>query len=339
MMQTSEIIRQDDTSTVIRILAFPFGDSKNVDLHGEFVDANTDFGDEYGVNRKFAFYDHGKSHYMNDVMAEHRDKQLVGVAEYAKTDEWGRWFDIEVQRSKEYHDYLIELQKRGLLGASSSTFASPSAKMMDPEIEGRIARWLDAEVSLTVTPANYKTVQEWHNVAKSFDMPFAEDIEKVLKTFDDLEKTEDMTNDEFKNAVTDALDGKVKDDQEQLDDKQEEIQTEEETETVDETSASDIQSLQAEVTALKSTVGTLVAFFGLDQEGATEKTFKDAFDTERIDKSFNDMRGVMLQLAKEIGSLKTTKGASEAEQAAMTQPQPTKRRQSGSAVPEHAPGS
>jgi hypothetical protein len=83
----------------------------------------------------------------------------------------------------------------------------------------------------------------------------------------------------------------------------------------------------------------LVAFFGLDQEGATEKTFKDAFDTERIDKSFNDMRGVMLQLAKEIGSLKTTKGASEAEQAAMTQPQPTKRRQSGSAVPEHAPGS
>lgn len=179
------IVKQTDTSTVFRVLGVPYGGPEYLegkDLHGEYFDRNTDFGwdkksleggsREPVISRGLSFYDH--------AFHPKFGAEPIGTAKfYAETDE-GQWWDIEVERSYRYHDFLLSLAQKGYLGASSQPIQTSVEINYDWETgagDGHIKRWHTAEVSLTPTPANPNAVVE---IAKTFGDLFDAEALKTL---------------------------------------------------------------------------------------------------------------------------------------------------------------
>lgn len=179
------IVKQTDTSTIFRVLGVPYGGPEYLegkDLHGEYFDRNTDFGwDKKSVeggartpviSRGHSFYDH--------AFHPKFGAEPIGTAKfYAETEE-GQWWDIEVERSYRYHDFLLSLAQKGYLGASSQPIQTSVEVDFDWETgegDGHIKRWHTAEVSLTPTPANPLAVVE---IAKSFGEMFDDEALKLL---------------------------------------------------------------------------------------------------------------------------------------------------------------
>jgi len=153
-----ELIRQDDDVTVLKGLAVAFGSENRRDLSGEYFDADTWFGDEYGIDKKFAIYDHAVNDMQNPYSEEGAPPDpIIGVAKYIETDARGRWFEFEIKRANEYHDYIMALHAMNRLGTSSRTLPGKGVKVMDPKIKGRIAKWPEVEVTLTPTPCDDAT--------------------------------------------------------------------------------------------------------------------------------------------------------------------------------------
>jgi len=126
------------------------------------------------VKTLYAMYDHSQKNNPNSV-----DRQLIGTATFIKSDDMGRWYEFEIKRSHAYHDYVLKLVESGVLGASSGTFAG--AKSLDPEILGRISRWVPGEGSLCVTPAAYQTVGRI--TVKSVEEDVVDIVNDAIKTY------------------------------------------------------------------------------------------------------------------------------------------------------------
>lgn len=167
-MQTVKVLKETEDATIYRVLTTPFGSPDRKDLHKEFFHQDTDFGDEYGVYVKFAMYEHLMNAQTNPHMPS--GKQIIGKATFAAVDEWGRWFDFEVKRSLEYHDYIRDLVDMGLMGASSQAY--PGGKTLDPTILGKIDRWIESEVSMTPTPSNPDTIGQIEELVKTYGLKF-----------------------------------------------------------------------------------------------------------------------------------------------------------------------
>lgn len=165
-METVKVLKETEDATIYRVLVTPFGSPERKDLHGEFFHAETDFGDNIGVNVKYAMYEHLMNAKANPHMPS--DKQIIGKATFAEVDEWGRWFDFEVKRALEYHDYIRQLVDLGLMGASSQAYSG--GKSLDASVPGKINRWIESEVSMTPTPASPDTIGKIHELAKSFNL-------------------------------------------------------------------------------------------------------------------------------------------------------------------------
>lgn len=150
-----KILNQTEESTTFRAVGVPFGGPEwlgGKDLHNEFFDrAKTDLGkDSKGeviVKSIYAYYDHA----LNDSIGMDR----IGYANfYQETDE-GQIWDIEVQRAYRYHDMLLTLAQKGLLGASSQPVQTSVEIDWD---SGLIKQWHPVEISLTPSPANPNAV-------------------------------------------------------------------------------------------------------------------------------------------------------------------------------------
>jgi hypothetical protein len=112
-----------------------------VDLEGDTFTKGTDFMLDL-VPVKLVFYDHT----LGDV------KHVIGKA-MAKLDDYGIWVEAQIERAKEYAEYVLDLVEKGLLGWSSG-----SVGHLIQRDKKSITRWPIVEFSLTPTPAEPRTV-------------------------------------------------------------------------------------------------------------------------------------------------------------------------------------
>jgi hypothetical protein len=197
-----ELVRQDDKVTVLKGLLTPFGSPSKTDLSGEFFDENTWFGDEYGITTKFAIYDHAINELQNPYSDGAPPNPVLGVCKFVEKDARGRWFEFEIERANEYHDYVMALHAMNRLGASSRTLPGKGVKVMDPEVKGRIAKWPEVEGTLTPTPCESDTAftEEDYAAVVGAMKTYAPDLYKaaVLKAMADAaaeeaKKAEEVT--------------------------------------------------------------------------------------------------------------------------------------------------
>lgn len=172
-------------STIIRVSPTPYGSPSKKDLHGQFFKApakdfaGTYFGDNI-VTTKFGLYEHG----MNDINNPEMQKfgklsNILGPAHLVKMEgDPTRWFDIEVRRSLQYHDWLLELIDLKVMGASTQAFMNN----VEVDQEGGIDLWLENEVGPTVSPANPETIKQMASLLKA--PKFISLPSVMVKTFD-----------------------------------------------------------------------------------------------------------------------------------------------------------
>lgn len=183
-MPRIEILKQTDDATFLKVQATVFDPDRPYDLTGEYFVPETDFGDDV-MDKKFALYDHAANELQNEFAAYAPANPVLGAMKFLEKNDRGRWFELELKRANEYHDFVMELHRLGLLGASSRTL--PNLKSVDAK--GKITRWIEVEVSLTPTPAEARTAYTDEELAavksafKTLAVPhlkFAEVIEPVL---------------------------------------------------------------------------------------------------------------------------------------------------------------
>lgn len=203
MVDRIKVVSQDDEKTVLRVLVTPYGDAKNLDLDGEYFNKDTDFGDNVLVPVKTAFYEHGVNTLNNPHMKT--TKQVLGQAHLVEEDDWGRWYEFEIKRSLEYHDYLMNMVDMKIMGASTGCHLNMKVNG-DPDA-GEDPRWIktwyEAEPSLTPTPAhpftlgkNEKisaedTIAKVNSAIKSFNLGHLFDELTLESKSDDTSTSED----------------------------------------------------------------------------------------------------------------------------------------------------
>jgi HK97 family phage major capsid protein len=156
-----------------------------VDLEGDTFLPETDFMLDM-VPAKPVFYDHTLT-----GIKHHLGKSIV-----AKVDEYGLWVEAQIDRAKEYAEYVLELVEKGILGWSSG-----SVPHLVERGEKGFARWPIFEFSLTPTPAEPRTlsVQQIKSLlsAANVDYPEAlaeasQDAPARAETGGDAETTQEM---------------------------------------------------------------------------------------------------------------------------------------------------
>jgi len=197
----SVIVKSDDVSTIFRVTGIPYGGPEYLngkDLHGQYFDrTQTDYGrnaaGEIEVRTLYSFYDHA----LNDNIGKDR----LGFAKFYSESDQGQLWDIEVMRAYQYHDMLLTLAQKGLLGASSQPVQTSVEIDYD---SGLIKAWHPAEISLTPTPANPDAVVQ---IVKSFDMALATKMEAAEAAGQEEATEEELpTLEEIVNGVESEID-------------------------------------------------------------------------------------------------------------------------------------
>lgn len=283
----AEVLKQTGDATTLRVLVTSNGSPERKDLHGEFFHPDTNFGDVGidGVVVKMGCYEHLMNNINNPYMP--KEKQFLGGATLAKTDDWGRWYDFEIKRSLEYHDFLVALVEKGIMGASTQCL--PNGKSMNPLVEGQIDMWLESEVSLTPTPADPKTLGQIIQVAKSFGymLPLVKDgqlatlseeeLDTYIQTLDSLEPaavsepavtqvSDDFDADEYVAGIEATLNGEP---EEAAPVAAVEPVVAVPTET-DEDLKQMVKALTAEMAAMKASMYAFFEIWGADMDDAKE---------------------------------------------------------------------
>lgn len=144
-----KILGETDQYTRIKVMVSAYGSPSRKDLGGDWFDKNTDFGDKY-VKTVKAYYDHGISD--NPYMSP--EDQLIGRATFVEDDDLGRWYEFEIDKHNRYHDAIVRLVRKGVMGASTQAYPA-GVKRLD---NGYVSMWHESEVSLTLTPMNTDTI-------------------------------------------------------------------------------------------------------------------------------------------------------------------------------------
>lgn len=119
------------------------------DLTGEYFSPDTDFQLDY-VPVKAVFYDHS-------LRDEPELEDPIGRVLKIAPDDHGLWVESELLRSHAYTDRVLKLVEKGVLGYSSAAISHLVRK--EQKADGVfIKRWTIAEISLTTTPAEPRTV-------------------------------------------------------------------------------------------------------------------------------------------------------------------------------------
>ena len=143
------------------------GDNTTRDVHGQYFppigEAEYYIGDERDGAWLFpgkavdVLWDHGLDPYVGT--------RVLGKAIFNRVDEEGLEFLIHIEREKarKYRDLIEAMYNEQLLGVSTQTI--PSMAAVDEK--GAIRRWGIGELSLTVTPAEPRTIERVRALAKS----------------------------------------------------------------------------------------------------------------------------------------------------------------------------
>jgi len=142
-------LHEDDNAVTLGGHAVVFGGH---DLTGDTFTAETDFWLDKPQGPRPVLYEHS---------FEALGLKVLGMAEF-RPDEAGLWVEAQIQRSEEYQKLIEPLVRAGVLGWS--TGAPGHLVRRDG---GEIRSWPIAEVSLTPTPAEPRTlgVSELHSLA------------------------------------------------------------------------------------------------------------------------------------------------------------------------------
>ncbi len=94
-------------------------------------------------------------HHAGDKLIKSMVPALVDVME---KDETGLWIEAQIQKRREYDNFIAPLVDQGALGWSSGTL--PQARRVDKST-GKILRWPIVEASMTPTPAEWRMAVQW----------------------------------------------------------------------------------------------------------------------------------------------------------------------------------
>lgn len=122
-----------------------WGDPQNRDLHGEYFAPDTEFKLEWFKTRPL-LYHHG--------IDEEIGAEMVGEIDTVRRDKVGLWVEAQLKRATDYWEGIRELIRQGMVGWSSGTVPHLVNTMPD----GKIVSWPLIEGSLTVTPADPRSV-------------------------------------------------------------------------------------------------------------------------------------------------------------------------------------
>ncbi len=307
---TVRVKSSDSSKTVFEVVGVPYGGPEYLngkDLHGERFTKSTDYGKDLNgnvvVDTIYAFYDHA----MNDAIG----KDQIGYAKFFQETDEGQLWEIEVMRAYRYHDMLLALAQKNLLGASSQPVQT--AVEIDYET-GDIKRWYPAEISLTPTPANPNAVAQ---VMKSFNMEYKledvveedknKDTELENKQEEEVEKPADDLASEIENAFKDG--------------EQEEVL--------------DAKSVQATLDAMVKSLETLTA--AVEEIKSTQaKSIKET--ALEITKVGAGVKALAFNIAKSKGAAVKTQLEQELEGEVDNEQEQQPRRPVKSAIPANAPG-
>lgn len=181
---------ETETKAVVAGYAVVFG---GADLHGEYFTPETDFELDWIPTKKL-LYDHGMSGHVKGVLGS---IPLESITQ----DDIGLFIEAEIDKSHRYAEAVLRLVKGGMLGFSSGTI--PQLMARDEDTPGKIVKWPIAEVSLTATPAEPRTlgVVEIKQLAKYYDqlqewVPTEELEETASKTVESTDEGNTQTDSE-----------------------------------------------------------------------------------------------------------------------------------------------
>lgn len=140
-MEIVELKYRPDGTPVVAGYGVVFGGR---DLEGDQFTAETKFGNLADLP---VFYDHAQQ----EVKALDNE---IGRVVSVKADDKGLWFEAELDKSHEYLDPVLELVKRGVVGLSTGAVSH----LVRRDENKTLKRWPIAELSLTVTPAEPRTL-------------------------------------------------------------------------------------------------------------------------------------------------------------------------------------
>lgn len=163
-----------DTHVVIGGYGVVFGGE---DLVGDTFLPTTDFGLEREAKGMPVFYDHE----LHPTL-----RGQIGFVKAITPDETGLFFELELDRSKAYVDEVLKLVEAGKVGLSTGALSH----LVQTDTKS-ITRWVVGEVSLTVTPAEPRTIGLQRTVKKEKEKTMPEETQAV--TTETAENTVEST--------------------------------------------------------------------------------------------------------------------------------------------------
>jgi HK97 family phage prohead protease len=143
MSSTAVVLKSiDDRTATIEGYAVVFGGQ---DLDGEHFEPSTNFWLEYTASELPVLYEHG--------LDETIGRAVLGRVVIKTVDDLGLWVQAEIDRSRRYAAYILELIKTGRVGWSTGTVPHLVEK-----VGGMIRSWPLVECSLTPTPCEPRTL-------------------------------------------------------------------------------------------------------------------------------------------------------------------------------------
>lgn len=196
-------------------VVFDSPDSGNTDLEGDFFTEDTDFGPRVMASwaegrkaRAGSLINHGfplDEHFAAKAVAD----EPIGVAELTK-DDWGVLYEIVLDVSNAYHEFVANLAEQKKLGLSSTALNLPATFRRTKD--GWLKRWWLSEVGPTPAPAEPRTTlmtaKSWF---KSCGCGNGDKTnEEVLEVHEESEDIDYEAVEEAVAALAEAIEGEEK---------------------------------------------------------------------------------------------------------------------------------
>lgn len=207
----------------LEVLGVPFGTRDNKDSDGQFFTERTE---AYLANYKSipVFYYHSINPDGKTMQAE---PELIGKAEYARTDKQGHWFRVTLDNAKKLARRIWEAAKKGIARASSGSLNY----LVRVAQSGEILSWPVAELSLIDIdggrqPANPLAIATPVIKAayKQAGLPYpvippeeGDNVTPAEKPIGDAEAAQDAAQSEGAKAAVKSKQGEIEMDEKELD--------------------------------------------------------------------------------------------------------------------------
>jgi len=144
-----------DGEWALEVLGVPFGSQDRKDFDGQWFTEKTDIMMQPGDKRPALYY-HGMAPNGERV----KNPEVIGVSEYARTDEQGHWFRVVLDQTKKLAKRIWNAARRGLTYASSGAIAH----LFRGNDKGEIRVWPIGEISL-IDVGHGRAPSNWDAVA------------------------------------------------------------------------------------------------------------------------------------------------------------------------------